>query len=68
MYSDDERAKYDNNESSCYAIATIIGSLISMITNSGFAFMLWVATIGNAIDNMFYLYTYNKIRKGENEN
>ena len=68
MYSDDERAKYDNNESSCYAIATIIGSLISMITNSGFVFMLWVATIGNAIDNMFYLYTYNKIRKGENEN
>ena len=68
IYSDDERAKYDNNESSCYAIATIISSLISMIANSGFVFMLWVATIGNAIDNMFYLYTYNKIRKGENEN
>lgn len=63
IYCEEERAKYDNNESSCYAIATIIGSLISMIVSSGFIFMLWIATIGNAIDNIFYLYTYNNTKR-----
>lgn len=53
--SEADREHFDNNNNSASAIATIIGSLIAMILDLDFAIMLWLATIGNAIDNIFYL-------------
>lgn len=57
------REKFDNNNNSMAAIATIIGSFIAMILNLDFATMLWVATFGNMIDNIFYIFIYYKTQK-----
>ena len=54
------RECFDNNNNSMSAIATIIGSIIAMVLNLKFSSMIWIATLGNAIDNMFYIYIYYK--------
>lgn len=53
-----DREHFDNNNNSSSAIATIIGSVIAMILNLDFTSMLWLATLGNAIDNVFYIFIY----------
>lgn len=68
--SESERERFDNNNNSASAIATIIGSVIAIILDLDFPLMLCIATIGNAIDNIFYLYLYKisqKNRRATNE-
>ena len=56
--TEEDREHFDNNNNSASAIATIIGSVIAMMLNLDFAAMLWLATLGNAIDNVFYIFIY----------
>lgn len=56
--TEEDREHFDNNNNSSSAIATIIGSVIAMMLNLDFATMLWLATLGNAIDNIFYIFIY----------
>lgn len=59
-----EREHFDNNNNSASAIATIIGSILAIIFNLDFITMLWLATLGNAVDNVFYIFIY-KNQKGD---
>lgn len=56
--SEKERECFDNNNNSASAIATILGSVVAMILDLDFSLMLWLATLGNAIDNIFYIFIY----------
>lgn len=58
--SEELREHFDNNNNSMSAIATIIGSCIAMVLKLDFVTMLWIATIGNMIDNIFYICIYRK--------
>lgn len=58
-----EREKFDNNDNSAYAAATIIGSLIALCLKLDFKIMLCVATVGNSIDNIFYILIYRSTKK-----
>lgn len=64
--SEKERECFDNNNNSASAIATILGSIIAMILDLDFSIMLWLATFGNTIDNVFYIFIYKSTRKGRN--
>lgn len=57
------RECFDNNNNSANAIATIIGSIVAVILRLDFVQMLWLATLGNAVDNLFYLCIYKKQTK-----
>ena len=57
------REHFDNNNLSSNAIATIIGSAIAMILKLDFIPMLWIATVGNAVDNIFYIFIYRNCKK-----
>lgn len=59
------RERYDNNNNSMSAIATIIGSCIAMVLNLDFITMLWIATVGNAVDNIFYICIFYNARKNK---
>lgn len=61
--TEEERTQFDNNDNSACAVATILGSIIAMYLRLNLPAMLIVATVGNAIDNMFFVYIYNKERK-----
>lgn len=66
--TEETRMKFDNNNNSMSAIATIIGSIAAMMLDLDFIVMLWIATCGNAVDNAFYIYIYYKTeRKNEHE-
>ena len=55
-YKDEEsRVNYENNNSTVASIATLIGSGISMLLGLPFEVMIIIATIGNCIDNIFYI-------------
>lgn len=56
--TEEDREHFDNNNNSASAIATILGSIIAMILDLDFTIMLWLATLGNAIDNVFYIFVY----------
>lgn len=58
-----DRVRFDNNNNSASAIATIIGSLIAIGLNLDFEVMLCIATIGNTIDNIFYIFIYKSVDK-----
>lgn len=53
-----ERERFDNNNLSASAIATIIGSCIAMLPDLDFKVMLCTATFGNALDNALYIQIY----------
>lgn len=55
-----EREHFDNNNNSASAIATIIGSVLAIILKLDFITMLWLATLGNAVDNIFHIFIYKK--------
>ena len=57
-----KREHFDNNNNSASAIATIIGSVIAMVLDLDFSIMLWLATFGNAIDNIFYVFIYKSTK------
>lgn len=61
--SENKRERFDNNNNSVYSAATIIGSIIAMFLNLDFAIMLCLATFGNIIDNIFYIFIFYKINK-----
>ena len=61
--SEIERENFDNNNNSASAVATIIGSALAMILNLDFSTMLWLATLGGAIDNMFYLFIFRSTQR-----
>ena len=58
-----EREQYDNNSSIVNAIATLIGAGVAMIFDFDLRLLFVFALIGNTIDNIFYLYIYQKIRR-----
>ena len=67
--TESDRVQYDNNNNSVASAATIIGSLIAMNLDLNFITMLWIATIGNCVDNTFYAFIYLKqIKQGGNNN
>ena len=61
--SEKERECFDNNNNSASAIATILGSVIAMILDLDFVVMLWLATFGNTIDNVFYIFIYKSTKQ-----
>ena len=65
--SEKEREAFDNNNNSADAIATIIGSLIAMVVCLDFVPLLWIATIGGAIDNTSYIFIYRSTIKRRKE-
>ena len=58
-----EREQYDNNSNIVNAIATLAGAGAAMVANFELKWLFIFAFIGNIIDNFFYLYIYEKIRK-----
>lgn len=61
--TESDRECFDNNNNSAGAVATIVGSIIAMVLKLDFIPMLWLATIGNMIDNVFYIVIYKKTNK-----
>ena len=66
--SEEQRERYDNNNNSANAIGTIAGSCLAMILDLNFELMLIIATIGNTVDNIFYICIYYSERKKISEN
>ncbi|MDE5884498.1 MAG: hypothetical protein K2H29_05400 [Oscillospiraceae bacterium] len=56
--TEQQREHFDNSDNSAYALATIIGSLIAVCLDLDFIPMIWIATIGNMIDNIFYIVIF----------
>lgn len=65
--TEEQRERYDNNNNSANAIGTIAGSCLAMILDLNFEVMLIIATIGNTVDNIFYICIYYNERKKINE-
>ena len=63
--SEVEREHFDNNNNSASAIATIIGSVIAMLLDLDFVIMLWLATVGKSIDNVFYIFIYKNTQSNK---
>ncbi len=61
--SETAREHFDNNNNSASAIATIIGSIIAMSLSLNFKIMLCIATFGNTIDNIFYIFIYKNTKQ-----
>lgn len=61
--TEEQREQYDNNNNSANAIGTIVGSCLAMILDLDFEVMLIIATIGNTVDNIFYICIYYNERK-----
>lgn len=67
--TEEKREHFDNNNNSVSSFATILGSVIAMFLNLDFKIMLCIATFGNMIDNVFYIFIFyhtKECRKGEN--
>lgn len=56
--SEEKREHFDNNNNSVSSLATILGSIIAMFLNLDFKIMLCIATFGNMIDNLFYIFIF----------
>lgn len=63
--TEEKREHFDNNNNSVASVATIIGSVIAMFLNLNFAVMLCIATFGNIIDNIFYIFIFYQTKKGD---
>ena len=61
--TEEQREHFDNNNNSMSAIATIVGSLIAMVLHLDFSIMIVLATIGNIIDNIFYINIFYKSQR-----
>lgn len=61
--SEEKREHFDNNYNSIASFATILGSIIAMFLNLNFEAMICIATFGNAIDNIFYIFIFYSTRK-----
>lgn len=58
--SEKEREKFDNTNNSFSAIATLIGSVISIFLKLPIEIMLILAFIGNVIDNIIYIIIFQQ--------
>jgi hypothetical protein len=58
-----EREQYDNNSSIVNSVATLIGAGTAIVFDFDLKLLFVLAFCGNVIDNIFYLYIYNKIRR-----
>lgn len=65
--SEEKREHFDNNNNSASSLATIIGSIIAMFLKLDFNSMLWLATFGNTIDNIFYIVIFYKTKRYKNK-
>lgn len=65
------REQFGNNVNSASALSTIIGSCIAMAINlDNIIIMIWIAVLGNCVDNFFYIAIYHstlKKRRMEND-
>ena len=61
--SEEKRVLADNNINSAASLATIIGSICAIYMNYSFPIMIVLSTIGNTIDNIFYIFIYRSINK-----
>lgn len=61
--SEEKREHFDNNNNSAYSFATILGSIVAMFLNLDFKAMLCLATFGNIIDNIFYIFIFLRIQQ-----
>ena len=57
------REHFDNNSSVCSAVATLIGASFVLFYTFSHRILFVMALIGNVVDNMIYLYIYNRIPK-----
>lgn len=55
------REHFDNTNNSCYAIATLLGSTLSIILTLDFNIMVIISTLGNVVDNFLTYYIYEKL-------
>lgn len=65
--TEDKRTNYDNKNNMASSAATIIGSLLAIVLKLDFSIMLIISTIGNVIDNIFYIIIYTKQIKQNKE-
>lgn len=56
--TEEKREHFDNNNNSVSSLATILGSIMAMFLNLDFKIMLCIATFGNMIDNVFYIFIF----------
>ena len=61
--TDKERERYDNNQNTCSAIASLLGAAIAIVTQPSLQTLFILALIGGVVDNFFYFYIYECIRK-----
>lgn len=57
------REHYDNNNQIVSAVATLMGAGFAMAKSIDIKYLFIFALIGNIIDNFFYIYIYNKIKR-----
>lgn len=57
------RERYDNNVQIVDAVATLCGAGLAIAFPVGLNWLFIFALIGNVVDNMFYLYIYNKLKE-----
>lgn len=63
------RERYDNNNQIVSATATLLGAGFAIICPLNLTILFIFALIGNIVDNFFYLYIYDQIKKEDkNEN
>lgn len=62
------REHYDNNNQIVSATSTLLGAGFAIICPIGLKWLFIFALIGNTVDNFFYLYIYNQLKKGEKKN
>lgn len=61
--TEQQREHFDNSNNAVSAAATIIGSAAAVFLHLDFVHMVWIATIGNMTDNIFYIYIFFHSRK-----
>lgn len=61
--TDRERERYDNNSNTCSAIASLLGAGIAIVTQPNLRVLFVLALLGGVVDNFFYFYIYECIRK-----
>lgn len=64
--TEQQREHFDNANNAVSAVATIIGSVVAVSLHLDFVHMVWIATIGNMIDNVFYIVIFRKQTTREN--
>lgn len=61
--TDVSREYFDNTNNSCYAIATLLGSILSIVLTLEFNITIIISLLGDVIDNILTCYIYEKLSK-----